>query len=95
MIKQFFIRMLRGADSLPPIRTLFFSETKDSHLIGKQIKLFKTRFLIEDVVLASWLKKRDINKYVPLYAIRGRKIELAGNGGGLCDDDTVGSKGRI
>lgn len=95
MIKEFFIRMFWGADSLPPIRTLFFSETKDIHLIGRKVKFFKTSYLVENVVLVSWLKKRDINKYVPLYAIRGRKIEFVSNGGNLSDANPISSKGRI
>lgn len=95
MIKHFFIRLFRNGNSPSPMQTIFFSETKDLHLIGKRIRLFKADYLVENVVLVSWLKKRDVNKYVPLYAVRGRKIEFASNGGSLSDDIAFASKGRI
>lgn len=53
-------------------RIIYFSETKDIHLIGKEISLFTKSYIITEVIRISWLRKRGSGtKYVPLYAVRG------------------------
>lgn len=69
MIKRWISKLFSKPDSS---RIIYFSETKDIHLIGKEISLFTKSYIITEIIRISWLRKRGQNyKYVPLYAVRG------------------------
>ena len=61
-------------DTSPPVRIIYFSPTKDTHLIGKTIQFFNQNYLITSIIRISWLKIRGGNKYVPLYGVRGYEV---------------------
>ena len=65
-----------------PIRIIFFSETKDTNLIGTTISFFNKKYIVEDVIRISWVKKRGANSYIPLYAVRGKLINEKTDGKG-------------
>jgi hypothetical protein len=67
-----------------PVRTIFFTDTKDNHLIGCEIDVLRKKYLVCEVVHVTWLRRRGIKKYIPLYAVRGRLLNRNGGAKSEC-----------
>lgn len=70
-------------------RIIYFSTTKDIHLIGRTVVFFNRTYIIEDVIRVSWLKLRGKGNYVPLYAVKGKMM----GGSEECVDKSIDKEG--